>query len=314
MSETEQVVAALSRIQSDLSMHQLNLFRTVATHLSYTKAAEISYLSQPAVSQQIKSLEQLLGLRLFERKGRGIILTHSGEILLVHAEHLLSLMAQTVPVVQEIHALKRGGVVIGASTSAGTYVVPALLGAFHAHYPHLHVTLTVVNRRTIEEHLLARQLDLAVINFVEQKERFTLEFLQPYELVIVAPYSHELVGRKQLTLHDLQQETFLLREHGADIRLETEQLFARADVHLRTNLEFGSIEAIKEGVVAGLGIAILSYESVAFEIANRELAILDVEGFPLHRQWYVVHLKGRHLSLATTALRQFLLQNKTSTP
>src|SRR6266516_1456759 len=304
MSETEQVVATLSRIQSDLSMHQLNLFRTVATHLSYTKAAEILYLSQPAVSQQIKSLEQLLGLRLFERKGRGIILTHSGEILLVHAEHLLSLMAQTVPVVEEIHALKRGGVVIGASTSAGTYVVPALLGEFHAHYPHLHVTLTVVNRRTIEEHLLARQLDLAVINFVEQKERFTLEFLQPYELV----------EGKQLTLHDLQQETFLLREHGADIRLETEQLFARADVHLRTNLEFGSIEAIKEGVVAGLGIAILSYESVAFEIANRELAILDVEGFPLHRQWYVVHLKGRRLSLAATALRQFLLQNKTSTP
>ncbi len=308
MSESEQA----SKIQSDLSVHQLNLFRTVARHLSYTKAAEILYLSQPAVSQQIKALEQALGLRLFERKGRGIVLTRAGEVLLVHAERLLSQLAQTAPVVEEIRALKRGSVVIGASTSAGTYVVPALLGAFHAHNPHLHVTLTVVNRHTIEEYLLAHRIDLAVISFVEQQERFTLEFLQPYELVIVAPHGHPLAGHKQLTLHDLQRETFLLREHGADIRLETEQLFASADVHLRTNLEFGSIEAIKEGVIAGLGIALLSYESVAYEIASEELTILDVQGFPLQRQWYVVHLRGGRLSLAATALRRFLLQKRVS--
>src|SRR6266516_4348990 len=190
MSESEQA----SKIQSDLSVHQLNLFRTVARHLSYTKAAEILYLSQPAVSQQIKALEQALGLRLFERKGRGIVLTRAGEVLLVHAERLLSQLAQTAPVVEEIRALKRGSVVIGASTSAGTYVVPALLGAFHAHNPHLHVTLTVVNRHTIEEYLLAHRIDLAVISFVEQQERFTLEFLQPYELVIVAPHGLPLAA------------------------------------------------------------------------------------------------------------------------
>ncbi len=298
------------RIQSDLSVHQLNLFRAVARHQSYTKAAEILYLSQPAVSQQIKALEQVLGLRLFERKGRGIILTAAGEVLLVHTERLLAQLARTAPLVEEIHDLKRGSVVIGASTSAGTYVVPALLGAFHACYPHLRVTLTVVNRRTIEEYLLAHRVDLAVISFVEQQERFILEFLQNYQLVIVAPHAHALARRKRLTLHDLQQETFLLREHGADIRLETEQLFAAADVHLRTNLEFGSIEAIKEGVIAGLGIALLSYESVTYEIANKELTILNVQGFPLQRQWYVVHLKGGRLSLAATALRQFLLQTR----
>ncbi len=308
MSESEQT----SRIQSDLSVHQINLFRTVARHLSYTKAAEILYLSQPAVSQQIKALEQVLGLRLFERKGRGIMLTQAGEVLLVHAERLLSQLAQTAPVVEDIHDLKRGSVVIGASTSAGTYIVPALLGAFHARYPHLRVTLTVVNRRTIEEYLLMHRVDLAVISFVEQQERFTLEFLQSYELVIAAPHGHRLARRKQLTLHDLQRETFLLREHGADIRLETEQLFASTGVHLRTNLEFGSIEAIKEGVIAGLGIALLSYESIAYEISSEELTTLDVQGFPLQRQWYVVHLRGRRLSLAATALRQFLLQKRTS--
>src|SRR5579864_2812451 len=134
----------------DFTVHQLTVFRTVAHHLSYTKAAEALYLSQPAVSQQIRTLEQLLGLHLFERLGRGIVLTPVGQEFLKHTERLLTLLAGTAPVVEEIHALERGSVSIGASTSAGTYVVPPLLGAFHARYPGLHVTLVVANRRSIE--------------------------------------------------------------------------------------------------------------------------------------------------------------------
>ena len=132
----------------------------------------------------------------------------------------------------------------------------------------------------------------------------------PYELVMVAPPSHQLVGRSALSLHDLQRETFLLREQGSGTRLGTEQLFAHAGISLQTSLELGSIEAIKEGVAAGLGIAVLSRESVALEVANGDLAILDVQEFPLKRQWYVVNLKERRLSRAASALQQFLLQNR----
>ncbi|HEV7236113.1 MAG TPA: LysR family transcriptional regulator [Ktedonobacteraceae bacterium] len=296
----------------DFTVHQLTVFCVVAQHLSYTRTAQELYLSQPAVTQQIRALELMLGLRLFARKGRGIVLTPAGQELLRHVEQLLALLAETEPVVHEIHALKRGSVVVGASTSAGTYVVPSLLGAFHTHYPGISITLSVANRHTIEEYLLTHQVDLVVMSLVEQRDRFVMELLMPYELVVVASSSHHLAGRTTLALHDLQEEMFLLREQESGTRLDLEQHFVRMGMSLRTGLELGSIEAIKEGVAAGLGIAVLSRESIALEVANGDLAILDVEGFPLQREWHVVHLKGRRLSLAAAALRQFLLQSKVS--
>lgn len=308
MIENELDVSATGSGPTDFTVHQLTVFCTVARHLSYTRAAEELYLSQPAVSQQVRNLELVLGLRLFARNGRGIVLTPAGQELFRHAERLLALLAETGPVVNEIHTLERGNVLIGASASAGTYVVPPFLGAFHALYPKIRITLKVANRRSIEEQLLTREIDLAVMSLIEQQERFVVEFLMPYELVVVAPPSHHLVGRTALTLNDLQQEILLLREQGSGTRQGTEQYFADAGITLQSSLELSSIEAIKEGVAAGLGLAVLSRESVALEVVSGDLVMLDVQGFPLKRQWNVVHLKGRRLPRAATALRQFLMQ------
>ncbi len=311
MSERKRIAPAPGNGPPDFTVHQLTVFRTVAQHLSYTRAAETLYLSQPAVAQQVKTLEQALGLRLFARSGRGIVPTPAGQEFLSHAERLLTLLAETTPIVHEIHTLGRGSVVIGASTSAGTYVVPPLLGAFHARYPGVHVTLMVAHRHSIEEDLLTHQIDLGVMSLIERRERFVVELLRPYELVVVAPPFHRLVGRSALSLHDLQEETLLLREQESVTRLATEQHFAQAGMPLSANLELGSIEATKEGVAAELGIAVLSHESVALELASGDLVVLDVQGFPLKRQWYVAHVKGRRLSLAASALRQLLLQSGT---
>jgi DNA-binding transcriptional LysR family regulator len=295
---------------TDFTTHQLTIFSTVAHHLSYTRAAEVLYLSQPAVSQQIKTIEQTLGLQLFARRGRGIALTPAGQEFLHHTEQLLTLLAGIAPVVKEIHTLERGSVLVGASTSAATYVVLPLLGAFHSLYSRIHVTLMVADRHSIEEHLVTHRVDLAVMSVVEGQDRFTIEFLMPHELVVVASPAHRLLKCPALALHDLQQETFLLREQGSGTRLDTEQYFAHAGVPLQTSLELGSIEAIKEGIAAGLGIAVVPWKSVELEIASGDLAMLDVQGFPLKRQWYMVHLRGRKLSRAATALRQLFLQSK----
>lgn len=312
MSEEDTILAPTHSRQTDPTVHQLTVFCTVAHHLSYTRASEVLFLSQPAVTQQVKTLEQWVGLRLFARRGRGIVLTPAGQELLTYAEHVLALLAETAPVVQEIQTLERGSVVVGASTSAGTYVVPALLGAFHARYPRIHVTLVVSSRRSIEAQLLTYPLDLAVMSLIEEPERFTVECVRPYELVVVALPSHRLAGRRNLVLSDLQYETWLMREPESATRLATEEHCEQAGVSLQARLELESIEAIREAVVAGLGISVVSRESVAFELASGDLIVLDVQGFPLQRQWYVVHLRGRRLSRAADALRQLLVHSRSS--
>ncbi len=311
MPDQKRTISAQGSAPPDFTVHQLTVFRTVAQQLSYTRAAETLYLSQPAVAQQVRALEQTLGLRLFERHGRGIVLTLAGREFLNHADRLLGRLAETTPVVHDIHALRRGNVVIGASISAGTYVVPPLLGSFHARYPRIHVTLLIAHRRSIEEDLLVHSIDLGVMSFVERQERFIVELLRPYELLVVASPSHPLAGRSTIPLRDLQEETLLMREPESVTRLATELQFAQAGVPILASLELGNIEATKGGVAAGLGIAVLPRESIELELAAGDLAVLDVEGFPLRRQWYVVHVKDRRLSLAASALRQLLLEKRT---
>ena len=312
MSERNRLSSAPGNGSPDFTVHQLMVFRMVAQHLSYTRAAQALYLSQPAVAQQVKTLEQMLGLNLFERQGRGIVLTAAGQEFLSHVEHLLALLAETAPVVHEIHTLRRGSVTIGASISAGTYVVPSLLGAFHTRYPGVHVTLMVAHRRSIEEDLLAHQIDLGVMSFIEQRERFVVELLRPYELLVVASPFHRLAGRSAIPLHDLCGEMLLMREPESVTRLATELQFAQAGVPIAASLELGSVEATKEGVAAELGIAVLPRESVELELAHGDLVMLDVQGFPLQRQWNVIRVKGRKLSLAANALWQLLLQSRTA--
>lgn len=314
MTESRRVVLSMRKVSADFTIHQLTIFRTVANQLSYTRTAELLYLSQPTVTQQIRNLERSVGLQLFTRSGRGIVLTPAGKELLQHVKQILALFDETGTVVNEIATLERGSVVVGASTSAGTYVVPPLLGHFHTRHPKVHVTLIVGNRLAIEDRLLSHQIDLAVISIVEHHKLFQIEFLQAYDLVVVAAPDHLLARRQPLTTDDLRDELFLLREHGAGTRLETDLHFAQEHIPLQHSLELGSIEAIKEGVIAGLGIAVLPRKAIELEVRSGDLVIFNVQGFPLQREWHIVTLKNRTISRAAAALMRFLLHGDAGTP
>lgn len=298
--------------QADLKPHQLEVFCAIAHHLSYVRVASLLHLTQPAVSQQVKALEATLGVRLVARSGRGIALTPAGEEILPYAERLLKTLRATGPVVQEIHALERGAVTVGASTSAGAYVVPQLLASFHAVRPGIQLTLKVGNRLSIEEDLLAHRVDLAIIGIISRHDRFTVEFLMPNDLIVVAAPSHPMASHAYTTLRQLQHETWLLRERGSGTRQDMAHLFKHASVTMQPGLELSDTGAIKEAAAAGLGLAVVFRQSVERELADGSLVELQVEGFPLQRKWHIVHLRGGRLSLAAKALRQSLLTQTAS--
>jgi DNA-binding transcriptional LysR family regulator len=231
---------------------------------------------------------------------------------LPHAERLLELLQGTTSVVRQIHALERGSVLVGASTSAGAYVVPQLLGDFHRAYPRIHLSLRVANRLTMEEYLLTQQVDLAVMGLIAHPTHFNIDFLMRNDLIVVAASGHHLAGRTRIPLRDLQWETFLMREPGSGTRTDIERVFAQAGIDLHTRMELGDTGAIKEVVRAGLGIAVVFRQSVSREIAAGELIELNVEAFPLERRWYIAYLRGRRISRAAAALREHLLSHAVS--
>ena len=290
-----------------LNVHQLYIFHAVATHHSFSRAAEVLYLSQPGVSLQVKSLERSIGMPLFEKAGRSMRLTHAGEELFAYSERIFALLDETQMVMQELHGARRGAIKVAASTTAGIYVVPAALGAFHRQNPAIKLTLDVVNRFTVQEQLVNNEIDLAVMVLIEDAHDLEVATFVANQLVVIAPPGHPLVRRRQIPLADLAGELFLLREKGSGTRTDVEHIFERAEVDLKVGMELRSSGAIKQAVAADLGISVIPHSAIELELITERLVILDVVGFPINRHWSLARRKGRHLSAAAYALWRFLL-------
>jgi LysR family transcriptional regulator, low CO2-responsive transcriptional regulator len=289
-----------------INLHQLQIFQAVAVHRSYTRAAEALYLSQPAVSLQVRALEKTIGLPLFEKSGRTLRLTDAGRELLTYSDRIFALLDETKLVLEELSGARRGMVKVAASTTAGIYVVPTALGAFHRQNPDVKLTLDVVNRITVQEHLLNDEIDLAVMGLIEDTHELDVERFLPNELVVIAPPHHRLAGRSDIPLEELVEETLLLREAGSGTRTDVERMFSARDIPLHVGMELRSSGAIKQAVAAGLGVSVMPESALELELKAERLITLDVEGFPVHRYWYLVRRAGRHLSAAADALWSFL--------
>src|SRR5579859_207683 len=297
----------------DINLHQLRIFQAVAQHGGYSRAATALFLSQPGVSLQVKALERSIGLPLFEKVGRTLHLTEAGRELLGYSERIFALLDETRLVMEELGGGRRGTVKVAASTTAGIYVVPTALGAFHREAPEVKLTLDVLNRFTVQKMLLDNEVDLAVMGLIEDAHDLEVAQFVPNELVVIASPRHPLVGGASIPLDELASQLFLLREAGSGTRTDVERIFVARGMPVRVGMELRSSGAIKQAVAADLGISVMPLSAIELELEVGRLVTLDVEGFPVHRHWSLARRAGRHLSAAANALWHFLLEYRDHT-
>jgi DNA-binding transcriptional LysR family regulator len=290
-----------------LTFRQLSVFEAVARHLNYTRAAEELHLTQPAVSMQIKQMEQSLGLAIFEQLGKRIHLTGAGSEVLAYARAITQQLDELEDVLNRIKGLSGGKLRISVATTAN-YFIPTLLGTFSRRYPDITVSLDVTNRETLLRQLSENTVDLVVMGQPPTEADVEAQTFMDNPLVVVAPTDHPLAREKKIPLARLQEETFLVREPGSGTRIAMERFFSERGMKLKTGMEVGSNEAIKQSVQAGLGLGLLSRDTVEQELSLKRLVILDVAEFPIMRHWYIVHRKGKRLSAVAEAFKQFTLR------
>jgi DNA-binding transcriptional LysR family regulator len=293
-------------IDRAVTLRQLRTFKAVADLNSFSLAAQAMRLSQPSVSYQVKELEQALGLPLLDRLGKRVQLTEAGTVLYTYARRTLDVLDEAALALEEMRGIKRGNLRVGASTTVGIYVLPAALGAFKKLHPGLVISLEIGTRARVQEQVLRNELDLAVVGpALKDPELAILPFLSD-ELVVVAPAGHKLAAKRGLSLKDLQDQPFVMREPASGSRWSLEKAARKAGAKLTVAMELGSNGAIKHAVESGLGLAVISRYACALERASGRLVELDVRGFPIRRDWNVVHLRKRRLPASVLAFIDFL--------
>ena len=289
------------------TLRQLRVFESAARHLSLTRAAEELHLTPPAVSIQIRQLEGHAQAELFERAGRKLRLTEAGEEVLVHTRQVLGHIRAAEEAIAGLGSLERGLLDVGV-INAGDHFFPWLIAAFRESHPSIRTRLAVANREDLLARLAAHDLDLAVMSHPPAERAFVAEAFAPHPHVIVARAGHPLVRRRDIPLARIAEEPLLSREAGSATRLVLEQAFAEAGLVPRVDMEIASNETIKQSVAAGFGLGFLSHHCVEQEVALGRLAVLRVRGFPVMRQWYVVHRRGRRLPRIAEAFERFLVE------
>ena len=289
-----------------LTLRQLQCFSAVAKNLSYTKAAQELHLTQPAVSMQIRQLEQQAGLALTEQFGKQVHLTEAGEEVYRYARSILNQIKEMDDVLDRLKGFSGGRLKIAAISSAN-YFAPKLLGTFQQRFPDVSVSMDVTNQKAVLALVLDNEVDMAIMGQPPKDSQVEAIPFMDNPLVIVARPDHRLAGRKRIALKELEKEVFLTREPGSGTRGAMERFFREQKLKLTTGMGMGSLSSIKQGVQAGLGLALLPRNAVRNELHYGHLVELKIKGLPIQRHWYVVLHKGKRLSLAAEEFRTLLI-------
>lgn len=290
-----------------VTIRQLEVFAAAAREENFSRVSEALHLTQPAVSMQIRQLEDVVGMALFDKVGRRKVLTEAGTTLLRYASRVLGELRDAEQALQALQGLAGGSITVGLVSTA-KYFAPRLLAMFSREHPAVEVRFVVGNRQTLVQLLKDNQIDLGVMGRPPGEVDTVSEPLADNPNVLVGPASHRLARARRFDLQELRGDTFLQRETGSGTRLMMEELF-RAHLFKPTRIvTMDSNETIKQAVIAGLGISVLSLHTLSLELRSGELAVLRADGLPVQRTWNVVHASRRQLSPAAQAFRRFLIE------
>lgn len=287
------------------TLHQLKVFEAAARHSSFTRAAEELFLTQPTVSMQIKQLTKSVGLPLFEQVGKRLFLTEAGRELFATCRQIFETIAQFEMTVADLKGLKQGQLRLAVITTA-KYFVPRLLGPFCELYPGIEISLQVTNHERILERMVNNMDDLYIMSQVPENLDVTCQPFLDNPLVVFAPVNHPLAKEKNIPIERLTNEPFIMREPGSGTRRAVQELFDEKGIKVNVKLELGSNEAIKQAIIGGLGISVLSRHTLLPD--SSAFSILDVEHFPIKRTWYMVHPSGKQLSIVARTYYEYLLE------
>lgn len=279
----------------DLNYHHLRLFQVTAQLGQVARAAESLHLSQPAISKQIAGFERALGVRLFDRTGRRLRLTPAGEVAKAYADQIFGLSQDLHRALEDLQGLRRGRLLIGASTTVGEYLLPRAMGRFRQAHPEVELVLEIANTEQILERVLHHRVDLGFVGTRVQNDAVEVEPFTPDDVVVIAAPSHPLARKRSVTPTDLNGQPFIVRESGSATRATGEGAAARLGLQLTVAMALGSNDAMKEAVAAGLGLGLISQHAIQSELRAGELRIVRVRGWVGRRQLSIIYSRSRQL-------------------
>jgi DNA-binding transcriptional LysR family regulator len=289
-----------------LTLRQLRVFESVARHLSFSRAAEELHLTQPAVSMQVKQLQDSIELPLFEQLGKKVFLTEAGRELFRYSRSIAQQLREMEEVLDQLKGVDRGRLAISVVSTA-KYFAPQLLARFQKMHPRVAATIHVSNRQNVLRHLADNEVDLAIMGHPPEEMDLDAQPFLENPLVCIAASDHPLAKRKGIPLARLGEENFLVREPGSGTRNAMERFFSQHEIQLNRSMEMDTNEAIKAVVGAGMGLSVISLQACDLELETGRLVVLNVDHFPIMRHWFVVHRAQKRLTAVTQGFREYLL-------
>ncbi|WP_151636969.1 LysR family transcriptional regulator [Noviherbaspirillum aerium] len=290
------------------SFKQLEALLLVARHESVSRAAEALHVTQPAVSLQLRMLEEAAGTPLTRKVGRGIQLTAAGEVMVDFADRILRLWEEATDEVAALKGAISGTLRIGAITTA-EYLLPPMLVQFTTERPGVRIKLQAGNRNEIVSMLTKHEIDLAIMGTPPRELRTNASRFARHPMAFIASPAHPLMKKRRVTLGDIMDANLLVRERGSGTRTTVERLFKESGMPLRIGSELSSNEAIKRMAVAGLGVAFLSVHACTLEFEAGLVGLLPMAENPVEADWYVMHLTDKPIPTVAAAFQDFVIEN-----